>query len=163
MSVLIFADSTKGKVTKSGFEVINYGKKIADKTGTKATVLVAGECSNINNLGNYGASKILHAKTVAHIDSQVLTKVIAGAVALENADIIIFSHDLNGKAVAPMLAAKLNAGIVTGAVGLPKTEGGFAVKKAVFSGKAFAEVKITSPKKIISLLPNSFQVERVRQ
>ena len=159
MSVLIFADSTKGKVTKSGFEVINYGKKIADKTGTKAIVLVAGECSNINSLGNYGASKILHAKAVAHIDAQVLTKVIAGAAALENADIIIFSHDLNGKAIAPMLAAKLNAGIVTGAVDLPKTEGGFTIKKAVFSGKAFADVGITSPKKIISLLPNSFQVE----
>ncbi len=37
----------------------------------------------------------------------------------------------------------------------PETGNGFTVKKAVFSGKAFAQVKINSNKKVISLLPNS--------
>ena len=45
--------------------------------------------------------------------------------------------------------AKLDAGLVAGAVALPN---GNMVKKAVFSGKAFAEVEITTATKIISVL-----------
>lgn len=57
-----------------------------------------------------------------------------------------------------MVAAKLKAGLVTGAVAYPDTNGGFKVKKSVFSGKAFAHVSITSDKKVISLTPNTFAV-----
>ncbi|HCQ30654.1 MAG TPA: electron transfer flavoprotein subunit alpha, partial [Flavobacteriales bacterium] len=71
------------------------------------------------------------------------------------ADVIVFPHDYTGKAVAPMLAAKLDAGLVSGAVELPDNSNGFVVKKAVFSGKAFAHTKINTDKKIISVLPNS--------
>ena len=79
------------------------------------------------------------------------------AVDKESASIVIFSHDLNGKSIVPLLAAKMNAGLVSGAVDLPRSENGFTVKKAVFSGKAYAHVKINTDQKIISLLPNSIE------
>ena len=50
----------------------------------------------------------------------------------------IFSQDYTGKSVAPRVAARLKAGLVSGAVDVPTTDGGFVVKKSVFSGKAFA-------------------------
>jgi electron transfer flavoprotein alpha subunit len=74
-----------------------------------------------------------------------------------NASIVIFSHDLSGKSIAPILAAKMSAGIVTGAIELPKTDGDFIVKKAVFSGKAYAHVKINTDKKIICVTPNALE------
>ncbi len=155
MAVLIYVDSISGKVIKPGFEAINYGKKIADKKGVKAIVMVAGDCNNTNELGNYGASKVLHCKSLSSADSGVLTKVIVKAAEQENVEIIIFSHNLVGRAVAPRVAARLNAGHVAGAIETPLTDGAFIVKKAVFSGKAFAEVEISSEKKVISILPNS--------
>ena len=45
--------------------------------------------------------------------------------------------------------------MLSGVIDYPNLDNGFVVKKAVFSGKAFAEVKISSDKKVISLLPNS--------
>jgi electron transfer flavoprotein alpha subunit len=41
-------------------------------------------------------------------------------------------------------------------VALPDTSNGFVVKKSVFSGKAFANVRINSAIKIVSLNPNAF-------
>ncbi|MFM9587677.1 hypothetical protein, partial [Streptomyces caniscabiei] len=38
----------------------------------------------------------------------------------------------------------------------PDTTNGFVVKKTVFSGKAFANVSINAPIKVISLNPNSY-------
>jgi electron transfer flavoprotein alpha subunit len=156
MSVLIYADSSNGKVLKNGLEAVYYGRKIADQTGTTATVIVVGECSNLNEVGSHGANKIVHAKTSV-FDHQVITRLVSKAVESENSKIIVFSYDLVGKAVAPRLAAKLDAGLVAGSSELPKTDGSFTVKKAVFSGKAFADYEISSDVKVISLLPNSFK------
>ena len=72
---------------------------------------------------------------------------------------MVFSHDVSGKTVAPRVAVKLNAGLVAGAVDVPSLDGDCIVKKAVFSGKAFAHCKINSDKKVISLLPNSLNAE----
>ncbi len=58
------------------------------------------------------------------------------------------------------MAARLKAGHVAGAVTLPDTSTGFKVKRNVFSGKAQAWVEVTSPVKVISLLPNSIPVEK---
>ena len=48
--------------------------------------------------------------------------------------------------------------MVSGAVGLPNTSNGFVVKKNVFSGKAFANVSVNTPVKVISLNVNAFQI-----
>lgn len=156
MSVLIFVEAINGKLGKAAFEVTAYGRKIADSLGTEAVVLAGGDASNIAELGNYGAKKVLNANTLHTLDNQVLTRVIAKAATELNSKVIVLSHDLMGKAVAPRLAAKLNAGLVSGACDYPNTNGGFKVKKAVFSGKAFAEFSINTDVKIITLNPNTF-------
>jgi len=50
----------------------------------------------------------------------------------------------------------LKAGLVSGALSYPDLDKGFVLKKAVFSGKAFAFVNITSDVKVITLMANSF-------
>jgi electron transfer flavoprotein alpha subunit len=67
----------------------------------------------------------------------------------------VFSHNQTGKAVSARVAARLKAGIVSGASALPDTSNGFVVRKTVFSGKAFANVSINSPIKVISLNPTA--------
>lgn len=154
MSVLIYADSNNGVLTKNAFEAANYGAQLAQASGVEAIAVVAGNASGLEELGKFGISKILHVAdaNLDNFDPQKITHVIAQAASTVGADTIVFSHDYTGKSVAPRLSAKLDAGLVAGAIALPN---GNVVKKAVFSGKAFAEVEITTQTKIISVLPNS--------
>jgi electron transfer flavoprotein alpha subunit len=92
------------------------------------------------------------------LDPQVYIRIIATIAESAKANVIVFSHNSSGRAVAPGLAARLKAGLVTGVTSLPDTGNGFLVRKSVFSGKAFAQVSIKSPVKIISLNPNAFPV-----
>ena len=103
--------------------------------------------------------KVHHVSSAAldHFDAQVFANVIAKVVEETKATVVVFSHNQTGKAVAPGVAAAVKAGIVTGAVALPDINNGFVVKKSVFSGKAFANVNISSEIKIISLNPNSYK------
>jgi electron transfer flavoprotein alpha subunit len=160
MSVLIFIDTAEGHVKKASLEAITYGANLAEQLGTTAEGVLLGTASDdLANLGKYGVKKIHHVKneSLNHLDAQVYTKVIAQVAIQTGAKVIVFSNNVDGKAIAPRLSVRLKAGLVTGAVALPDTGNGFLVKKNVFSGKAFANISISTDIKIISLNPNAYQ------
>lgn len=162
MPVLIFLDQSDNTIKKTTPEVITYGAKLAEQLGTTAEGVLLGTVNDdVAALGKYGVKKIHQAAdpSLNHPDGQVYTKIIAQVAGSIGANVIVFSNNLHGKAIAPRLAARLKAGLVAGAVALPSTSNGFTVKKTVFSGKAFANVTINTDVKIISVNPNSFQAE----
>jgi electron transfer flavoprotein alpha subunit len=161
MSVLIFIDTAEGHVKKASLEVLSYGAKVAEQTGTTAEGVVLGTVSDdLAALGKYGVKKIHHAAndSLNHLDAQVYTNVIAQVSKATGAKLIIFSNNADGKAIAPRLSVRLKAGLVSGAVSLPDTSKGFVVKKNVFSGKAFANISVSTDIKIISLSPNAYKI-----
>jgi electron transfer flavoprotein alpha subunit len=161
MPVLVYIDQSEGHIKKASFEALSYGSKVAELLGTSAEAIALGSISDsLADLGKYGTSKIHHVKneSLNQLDSQVFAKVIGDVAKSIGANCIIFSNNVDGKSIAPRLAARLKAGLVTGAIALPDTKNGFVVRKNVFSGKAFANVSITSDTKIIALNPNSFPV-----
>jgi|TARA_R110000737_G_scaffold32098_1_gene50545 electron transfer flavoprotein alpha subunit len=153
--ILVYVNSDHG-IGKSAMEVVTYGKKLGE-----VAVVTAGSASDADlaKLGQYGASKVMIDRNAKADDAQQLTKLVAAAASSVGAKIIVFSHDLVAKSVAPRLSVKLKAGLVSGAIALPEMGGDFTCKVNVFSGKAFGTVKVNSDVKIISLLPNSIQPE----
>jgi electron transfer flavoprotein alpha subunit len=161
MSVLIYTEVNKGKVKKASLECVNYGAKIAQLLGTTATAIVVNaDAAQLEEIGKAGANKILSVKNDAiGNDSILITAMVEQAAKAEGSKVIVFAFDVNGKAVAPRLSAKLRAGLVAGAVDYPTVNGAaLEVKKNVFSGKAIALYSINSDVKVISLLPNSFPI-----
>ncbi|MFN5335159.1 MAG: electron transfer flavoprotein subunit alpha/FixB family protein [Bacteroidota bacterium] len=159
MSVLIFADAADGQIKKSSLEALTYGSHLAQKNGWTAEALVLGNVSDdLSALGKYGVQKVYHIAEDKYnqVDARLYAKAIAQTVSSSGAQVVIVSNNLTGKAVAPRLSVALKAGLVAGAVGLPDTSSGFVVKKAVFSGKAFANINITTAIKIIAISPNSY-------
>ena len=162
MSVLIFIDTAEGHVKKASLEVLTYGTKVAEQLGTTAEGVVLGTVKeDLAALGKYGVKKIHHVAndSLNHLDAQVYTSVIAQVAEASDAKIIIFSNNVDGKAIAPRLSVRLKAGLVSGAVALPDTSNGFVVKKNVFSGKAFANIAVSTAVKIIALNPNAYKTE----
>lgn len=163
MSILIIAETAKNKFKKASLEAISYGGKIARQLNKDAYVLSLGKAENqhLEIAGNYAAKTVfkVDAENINFSDSQLLTHIISQAVDKIDAEVIIFVHDAIGRAVAPRISARLSAGLVSGAIDLPDLSNGFVVKRNVFSGKAFAEYSIQTPKKIISLIQNSIPAE----
>ena len=155
--VLIYLDNINGAIKKSSLEALSYGAAVAKQLGTDAQALVIGDVSSdLSALGQYGVSKVHQLSGVNEFDAQGVARLVADKATEGNASVVVFSHSLSGKALAPRVSVRLKAGLVTGAVALPDTSNGFVVKKSVFSGKAFANVRINSAIKIVSLNPNAF-------
>ncbi len=160
MSVLVFAESPGGKLKKSAFEAVTYGKKVADALGTDLVALTCGPAENAGVLGKYGAAKVLNAADgLSSFDSQCFAAAIAQAAEQSGANVVVLSHNSYGKSLAGRVAVKLSASCVSGVTSVPSTDGGFMVKKNVFSGKAVAEYDLQASNKVLSVMPNTFPPE----
>ena len=163
MSVLVFAENQKGKFKKAAFEAVTYGYKTAQVLGTECIALTLGTVEDAGQLGTYGAAKVYNVANdgLNSFDSQTYTSVIAAAAEKEGADVIIISHSSTGKSLLGRLAARMDAGSVAGVKTVPTVDGGFKVKKGVFSGKAIATYEVSSDKKVLSLMGNEVPPEEV--
>jgi electron transfer flavoprotein alpha subunit len=167
MSVLVYAEHVDGKFKKSTFEVISYAYAIAGALNEEVCAISIGDVAaeELKNLAKYGAKKILNVslEKLRTFANQAYAAVIAEAAKAESAGIIVLSASFTGKALAPRIAVKLEAGMADGAIALPDLSNGFTVRKGAFSGKAYADVTLTSKIKIITLVPNSYKVEEHQQ
>ncbi len=158
--VLVFAEATQKIFKKASFEAVSYGAALAQQMQVPCHAVVLGDAEQADQLGLYGANNVFHVAdaNLNHLNAMAYTKAIVAVAQQHQASVIIFSNNNTAKAVAPRVAAALQAGMVAGAVALPDVQNGFVVKKSVFSGKAFAFVKINSAIKVVSLTPNSFPI-----
>lgn len=164
MSVLVYIENTDGQLKKSAFEVATYGKDIAAQLGTEAIALSIGEISSdeLSKLGTYGISKVYHVSNedLKTFVNQAYASIIASAAKQENASVVVLSNTFSGKGLAPRLATKLEAGVVSGAISIPIINGKtFEIQKTAFSNKAIATVVVDSAVKIITINPNSYTVK----
>jgi electron transfer flavoprotein alpha subunit len=164
MSVIVLVEHTGGNIKKKSFEAVQYAAQIAQQTATTVTAVVLGSIADVEmeTLGNYGASKVIHIadSRLDELHARAYTTALVNIARAENSKIIITLYDINGRAVAPRVAAQLKAGMVAGALSYPNFDKGFAIKKSVFSGKAFAWVNVVSDVKVIMLMPNTFQLSK---
>lgn len=163
MSVLVYVENAEGKFKKSTFEVVSYAAAVANQLNTGLTAISIGDVKqeDLVNLGKYGASKVLNVSgdKLKSFVNQAYASIIAEAAQKEEASVVILSNSFSGKGLAPRIAVKLKAGLADAAVELPKTENNkFTIKRTAFSGKAFANVELSSQIKVIALSPNSYQV-----
>jgi electron transfer flavoprotein alpha subunit len=159
--VLVYIDHQDNQIKKSTLEAISYGATLATQLGTEVHGLLLGSVTeDLSALGQYNLKNIYQISDVAlsNFDAQVFVKIIAAAATKVGATTIVFSHNQTGKALCAGVSALLKAGLVTGAIALPNTSAGFVVKKSVFSGKAFANVSLSTAVKIIAISPNSYKV-----
>ncbi|WP_140938587.1 electron transfer flavoprotein subunit alpha/FixB family protein [Sphingobacterium lumbrici] len=164
MSVLVYIENTEGVLKKSAFEVASYASQIANLQQDQAIAISIGDVSDaeLQKLENYGISKVLTVTNdnLKSFVNQVYASIIVAAAQKEQANIVVLSNSFSGKGLAPRVAAKLEAGLVSGAISVPSFNAEVAeMKRTAFSSKAIATVTLTSPIKVITLSPNAFEIE----
>jgi electron transfer flavoprotein alpha subunit len=159
MNVLVFAELSDGKVKGSALEAIAFARTLHDNV----TVAVLGQANEtaLQELGKYGASEVLWAD-----DERLNTGVIQAYASViyqmctaRQTDVLVASDSSLATPVAARVAVKLQASLATNVVQPPNLTEGFEVKRSIFTGKAFARVVLTKPKKVITIKKNAAEVK----
>lgn len=156
MSVLVYTESWEGKFRKSTYEAVSYARKTAKLLDTDVIALAFGGESNdeLEKLAKYGVNKILSASRIEKGDSKATSHLVA--VNSSNVKIIVFASTYTSKMIAPRVAAKIKAGIVSNVISVISSNSPIKLNRKSFSSKAIEEVTIKTEKSIIMLAPNSF-------
>ena len=164
MAVLVYAESWNGSFKKATFEAVSYAAQLANKIGTDAIAITIAHQGDANQLGNYGANKVLTLtdETLNTFNNESYANAIVAASNRVNAETVVISNTNNGKSIAPIIAAKRKAALITNAIELPNTLSPFTLKRKAFSSKAYALFSSDSNQKVISITPNTFGVHQIQ-
>jgi electron transfer flavoprotein alpha subunit len=161
MPILVFVESAEGKIKKTSIEAVSYAYAMGG--AVTAIALGAVEKSALENLGRFGAQKILHASDDKLNQGviQAYTSVLAQAMEDEHADILVLANSSLGTPIAARLAARIQASLASNVMSLPDMSSGFVVKKSIYTGKAFSYIALNNQKKIIAIRKNAAEVKEV--
>jgi len=159
-NVLVLAELRGNEPKKITFEMLSAAKEIADATGGSVTAAAIGDdISGMGEqLGPYGAAKVFTKNKVAAYNAEAYTTILAKLLSDEKPDVVLIAASVQGKDLAPRLAARLETGLASDVVGLRMDGDDLIVKRPVFAGKALAEVAFTSAPAIVTVRLNVLDV-----
>ena len=160
--ILAVLEQRDGVLKRSAFETVSAASKIASELNLEAEAVVVGnEISNINDIGNYGISKVVHLKSsdLVNYSSSGYRDAIVNYATEVDADYVMLANTSLGKDLAPRLAVKLEAGCLMDCVKLDTSSGELTATRPVYAGKALVDVKFNSGKKVITIRPNVFKAQ----
>jgi electron transfer flavoprotein alpha subunit len=160
MSVLIYIETEEGIIKKSSLEAAGYAGELARLQGTHAVAIVFENTAVevLEKLGNYGIQKVYQVSDTKYTQAAAMpySSAIAELVQKENIEVIALPKSSTADAMVSRIATKLKAGVATNVLELPNLTSGFQVKRAIYTGKAFAQIQLTAAIKVISIAKNAY-------
>jgi electron transfer flavoprotein alpha subunit len=138
MCVLVFADSSEGKFKKTAFEVVSYGKKVAEQLGINMIALTIN-ANDTSELYAYGAEKIITVSndSLSTFNAKQYASIVTEVAKENKASVVVIDSSIDG-------------------LYLPSSLSPFTLKRKAFSNKAFSETVVSTETKVIGLAKNSF-------
>ena len=143
-NVLVFIEQRDGKIRKASLEALTLGRTLSGKTGGALGAVVAGSgvAGLASELAAWGAAKVFVADRpeLALYSCEGYTAALDAAVTAFSPSIVLVSATMMGKDVAPRLAARRKAGVLSDVMSLNVEGGRLVGPRPVYSGKAQATV-----------------------
>jgi electron transfer flavoprotein alpha subunit len=160
-TIVTFAEVRDGKVRRPTLEAISEGRRIADSLGSSRVVSVligSGVAGLADELAAYGADKVWVFDDAALKDyaTESYARALAKAIEDEKPSVVLIPFTATGKDLAPRVAAKVGAGLVSDCVAVSVKDGRVVARKPQYSGKAYATVTWEGEPQMASLRPNVF-------
>lgn len=159
--ILVIADREDQKIANISFELLGAGNDLSEKGGMKLCVAILGH--DINTLADEIA---LYADEVYRIDNPLLDKFQPDLYthALEalckylNPDIILMGHILENLDIAPRLAHRLSAQLITDCIRFDLDDNGNLIcTKPVYGDNAYAAFVFRKKPRMATLRPKSLE------
>jgi electron transfer flavoprotein alpha subunit len=159
MSTIVFLEKEGSNIRKTSLEAISYACEISKKANTSVTGVAFGdlESSQLTKTGIYGCDKLIHVnepsfnQAVINVFAHALNQIMID----EAADLFITAQSALADPIAAKIAILQKASIATNVSELPNIGNEFIVRRSIYSGKAFEDLVLTSPKKVISIKRNA--------
>ena len=158
--ILTFAEQRDGKLRRASLEAVSEARRLAGPLGAKVvSVLIGSGVEGLAaELGSYGAD-VVHVFDDAALGAyatEAYARALAQAIQETGASLILVPFTAMGKDLAPRVAAKAGAGLVSDCVALSAKDGGLLARRPMYAGKAYATVRWEGEPRMATLRANVF-------
>lgn len=142
--VWIVAEIKDDKVRKVSFELLGKAKELADDLKQKVCVFLLGD--NVKkfaqDFSNRGANRIYVAEHEALKDyyTETYSSVVTGIISKYRPNIVLYPATINGRDLAPRVAATLELGLTADCTGLSIHDGLLLQTRPAFGGNIMADI-----------------------
>ena len=154
--ILVFVESRDGAVKSSSLEAVAEASRLGAET---AAVLVGpGVSEKVSDVAALGAGKVFlcEDERLALYCAEGYAAVTAAAARAFEAEAVFLSATAMGRDLGPSVAALFDTGVATDCTAIRVEGDAFVLRRPVYGGRAFAEVKYNRAPVICSLRPNAF-------
>lgn len=157
--VWVFIEQHGGHIRNVTLELLTKGRELADKLGEELAAILLGK--NVRNLAKtlatYGADKIYLAdhEVLEHYNADSFTDLLTGAISKYKPSILLFGATINGRELAPCVAARLRIGLTADCTGLEIDEKRQLVQiRPAFGGNIMASIVSRTRPQMATVRPN---------
>jgi electron transfer flavoprotein alpha subunit len=156
---LVLGEVRDGSLRNVSFEAIGAAKVAAD--GGEVVGVLIGE--SVQALGveliQYGADRVVVVEDakLAQYTSDGFSQALLAVIEAENPDGLIIGHTSLGKDLAPKIAGKLEAGLISDVTALEVAGGNTVFTRPIYSGKAFEKKIVTGGLVFATIRPNNIE------
>ena len=158
--LLVFIETRDGRIKKSSLEALGEASRRAAERGLPAVAALVGpaDAGLDADLFARGAVRVfrLESPALAAYSAQGYALALKGLVDEIKPAAVFLSATAMGKDLAPRLAAKLDAAMVSDCTKIAVAGGTLEFTRPIFAGKAFATLRLKSAPAIATLRPNVF-------
>ena len=159
-TVLAVLEQRDGALRKVSLEVVTGARRLADGLGgaVEAVVLAAGAVKGVDQLGGFGADKVVTLTNEAFrmYAPEGYSRTIADRVKAGSYGAAVFAASATGKDLAPRVAARLGVALAQDVTEVAVEGGAVTVIRPVYAGKALLKLRLTGKPAVVSLRPNVF-------
>ena len=160
-NILAFAESRNGELRKVALESVTAARRLADATGGQVHALLVGAsgiAAKADQLGKYGADVVIVCEHdgFTRYNPEAASALAAERIKSGGYRAAIFSTSAEGRDLAPRVAGKLGAGIVTDATGVELSGDTLTVRHPMNIGKVIATMSLAGTPSIVSVRPGAY-------
>lgn len=159
-NVLVTAEIQSGEVRSATLPTISFAQKAAETTGGDLYALVpaAGAEEFAEEVATYGVDEVLVVDDAALGDylAERMAPIVAEVAERRDCEIVCGPSSAQGSDYLPRVAKSLEAGMVTNGIDVWEDDE-LLFKRPMWSGSVFKTVRLTTPKKVVSVRTTDFE------
>jgi electron transfer flavoprotein alpha subunit len=161
-TIVTFAEHRDGKLRRPSLEAVAEARRLADalQASVQAVVVGSGVDGLAAELGAQGADTVhvFDQAELAAYATEPYARAVAQVVAAVKPSVVLVPFTSMGRDLAPRVAARVGAGLVSDCVALTVKDGRLEARRPMYAGKAYATVRWEGEPQMATLRPNVFAV-----
>jgi len=163
--VLIYGEIKGGKLKKTAFELASEGRRIADKLGGDLGAVLMGPQAEqfATELGRYGVDTVyvVDSPELEAYNSEYYAQALASVAKEKQPEMLLISHTMQGKDLAPRTAAKLGVASIADCVSFELDGTKLVGRRPMFAGKCYSKWVGKGSPQMATARPNVLETAEV--